>query len=76
MSTLPTTVTDFWGEHYTVVADAALVLGVSVDTVRAWVRSGKLQGKLWRGKWYYVRLDGERGAYALLARREREEVAS
>lgn len=76
MSTLPVTITDYWGDQYARAADVAGLLGVSVDTVRDWVKAGKLQGRLWRENWYYVRLDGERGAYALLASWEREEVAS
>lgn len=54
---IPTKLTDTWGETWTPVSHAARFLGVSVDTVRSYVETGKLTGKKLRDHWLYVRYD-------------------
>lgn len=51
---LPRSVTDFWGDTYVPLADAARLLGVHAETVRKWIEAGKVKGKQWRGVWWYV----------------------
>lgn len=68
-ATPPTTLTDFWGDTYISLADAARLLGIAVETAREWVQKKKLTGKQLKGHWWYVLLDE---VQALLARQAEE----